>query len=109
MTCSTEFFVKIYFFNKDREKRERYILDRKRSKLIIELKYDFIHDLLDNKNTLSIIKTYIKEELEKNNDDINFNTDFIKIEVGYITEHYPMFYKQAIKKYRENSKLLYPK
>ena len=97
------FFVKIYFFNEERKEIERYILDYKESKLIIELKFKF-RDLADDENALSIIETSIKEELEKNNNDINFNTDFIKIKIGYIIDHYPFLGKRVIKEFYKNLK-----
>ena len=52
-----------------------------------EFKFD---DLTEDENTLSIIKTHINEELEKNSCNINFITDFIKIEIGYIIHHPPV-------------------
>ena len=99
---STDFFVKIYFFNNKMERMECFMLDHKNSKLIIEVKFD-LHDLVENENALSIIETSIKEEFERKNNDINFNTDFIKIKIGYIIDHYHNLHgKQVIKEYIEN-------
>ena len=103
MNSSIDFFVKIYFFNEDKEEIERYILDYKESKLIIELKFKF-GDLANDENALSIIETSIKEKLKKNNSNINFNTDFIKIKIGHIIDHYPFLGKQVIKEYYKKLK-----
>ena len=62
-------------------------MGRNESKLIVKLKFKFFY-LSDDENALTIIKTHIKEELEKSYSDINSNTDFIKIEIGYIIDHY---------------------
>ena len=52
----------------------------------VKLKFRF-SDLANDENALSIIETSIKKELEKNNNDINFNTDFIKVKIGYTVNH----------------------
>ena len=79
-------------------------MGRNESKLIVKLKFKFV-DLSDDENALTIIKTHIKEELEKSYSD-NFNTDFIKIEIGYIIDHHFNFsgvvrdYYAKLKQYR---------
>ena len=75
------------------------------NKLIVKLKFKFV-DLSDDHNALTMIKTHIKEELEKSYSDIYFNTDFIKIEIGYIIVHLFNFsgvvrdYYAKLKQYR---------
>ena len=102
-----DFFAKIYFIDKVKEGKHRSLMGRNESKLIPKLKFKLIHvDLSDDENALTIIKTHIKEELEKSYSDINFNTDFIKIEIGYIIDHHFNFsgvvrdYYAKLKQYR---------
>ena len=104
------FFAKIYFFN-EFEEGKLHPLDEK-SKLIVKLKFKFV-DLIDDENALTIIKTHIKEELEKSYSDINFNTDFIKIETGHVIDHHFNFsrvvrdYYAKLKQYRSIKKKNY--
>ena len=91
------FFAKIYFFNEVKEGKHRSLMSRNESKFV---------DVNDDENALTIIKTHIKEELEKSYSDINFNTDFVKIEIGYIIDHHFNFsgvvrdYYTKLKQYR---------
>ena len=87
---SIDFFVRLYIYDEVKEeKKQCYPEDYKDSKLIIKFEFKF-DDLTEDENTLSIIKTHINEELEKNSCDINFITDFIKMEIGYIIHHPPV-------------------
>ena len=84
-----DFFVRLYFYDEVKEeKKQCYPEDYKDSKLIIKFEFKF-DDLTGNENTLSIIKTHINKELEKNSCNIIFITDLIKIEIGYIIHHPP--------------------
>ena len=87
------------------ERMERFILDHKKNKLIIEVKFD-LDDSVKDENALSIIETSIKEEFERKNNAINFNTDFIKIKIGYIIGHFPNLHGElVIKEYYENLRI----
>ena len=88
------FFAKIYFFN-EVEERKHLPLDEK---LKITLKFG-LSDLFYEEEAIYTIETSIKEELEKNTSDINFNKDVIKIHIGYIINHPLEMGRYVIDKY----------
>ena len=54
----------------------------------MKVKLNFLFkDLFDTETPINIIRKSITEELEKSIDDINFNRDFIRAEVGYTIKH----------------------
>ena len=71
------FFTKIYFYD------EPLKIGRK-----MEVKLTFMfNDLFNEENPLFRIKNSINEELEKSTDLINFNKDFITLNIGYTINH----------------------
>ena len=54
----------------------------------MKVKLNFLFkDLFDTKTPINIIRKSITEELEKSIDNINFNRDFIRAEIGYTITH----------------------
>ena len=55
-------------------------------KMKVKIKFLF-KDLFDTETPILIIRNSITEDLKESVDNINFNRDFIRAEVGYTIKH----------------------
>ena len=80
------FYVKVYFYEGFEDSSFLPKLDEVKMK--VKLNFLF-KDLFDTETPINIIRKGITEELEKSIDDnnINFNRNFIRAEIGYTIKH----------------------
>ena len=78
------FYVKVYFYEGFEDSSFLPKLDG----LKIKVKINFLFkDLFDTETPILIIRNSITEDLKEFVDNINFNRDFIRAEVGYTVKH----------------------
>ena len=78
------FYAKVYFYEGFEDSSFLPKLDG--VKMEVKLNF-FFHDLFHTETPVLIMMKSIKEELEESVGNINFNRDFIRVEVGYTIKH----------------------
>ena len=78
------FYVKVYFYEGFEDSSFLPKLDGLKMKVKINFLFK---DLFDTETPILIIRNSITEDLKESVDNINFNRDFIRAEVGYTIKH----------------------
>ena len=95
---STNFYIKVYLYDKFPKDTGWYWTEAHTHKIIVDFKFKF-DDLTKGENILTRIKTRINEELEKNSCNLSFNTGFVKIIINYLILHPPNVGERMMKEF----------